>query len=68
MRKILRELRRAFPDARIRTTGSNHYAVTLSNGRIVVVSNTASDLNFMRHVLADARRQSKKRDEPCRTE
>ena len=60
MRKILRELQRTFPDAQITTTGSGHYAVILPNGRVVIVSGSPSHQNFMRHAIADARRQSKK--------
>lgn len=64
MRKLLRELKRTFPSARITTTRGNHYAITLPNGRVVIVSNSPGDLNFMRRAIADARR-SKKGDEPC---
>ena len=60
MRKILRELKREFPDAEIRITGSNHYAVTLRNGRVVIVSGSPGDLNFMRYAVSDARRQMRK--------
>lgn len=59
MRKLLRELKRTFPDATVRTTGSNHYAITLPNGRVVIVSNTPSSQNFMCDVIADVRRQMK---------
>ena len=52
MRKLLRELKRTFPRATIETTNGNHYRLILSNGRVVVVSNSASDRNFMRHVIA----------------
>lgn len=67
MKKLLRELKRTFPDAEIRVTGSNHYAVILPNGRVVIVSGSPSHQNFMRNAIADARRQSKRGDEPCRT-
>ena len=59
MRKILRELKRTFPDARIRTTGSNHYAITLRNGAVVIVASTPSCRKFMRIAIADVRRQSR---------
>ena len=57
MKKLLRELKRQFPDAEIRITGSNHYAVALRNGRVVIVSSSPGDQNFMRQAIADARRQ-----------
>jgi hypothetical protein len=57
MRKLLRELRREFPDAKIATTGGNHYRIALPNGRVVIVSTTPSDQNVMRIARADARRQ-----------
>jgi hypothetical protein len=59
MRKELREIKRTFPGAEITTTGSNHYRVAMSDGRIVIISNTPSRQNFMRNAVADARRQSK---------
>jgi hypothetical protein len=60
MRKLLRELRREFPDATIKTTNGNHYRLVLPNGRTVIVSNSPGDSNFMRQAIADARRPSKK--------
>jgi hypothetical protein len=59
MRKLLRELRRTFPDAEIRTTGSNHYAVRLPSGRVVIVSNSLSCRFFLHRARADARRLSR---------
>ena len=59
MRKLLRELRREFPNARITTTRGNHYQVVLSNGRTVIVSNSPSCRNFLRQAIAEARRQSR---------
>ena len=59
MRKLLRELKRTFPDAAVTTTRGNHYRIVLANGAVVIVANTPSDRNFMRHAIADARRQSK---------
>ena len=59
MRKLLRELKREFPSARITTTGSNHYRVELPGGGVVIVSNTPGTQDFMRIAIADARRQMK---------
>ena len=58
-REILHELKREFPDAEIRVTGSNHYRIVLANGRTVTVSGTPSDRNYLRIAISDARRQSK---------
>ena len=63
MRKLLRELKRTFPDATIKTSGSNHYRITLPNSAVVIVSNSPSCRNFMRIAIADARRQLKKTDQ-----
>ncbi|MBR0695216.1 hypothetical protein [Bradyrhizobium lablabi] len=59
MRKILRELRREFPDVEMRTTGSNRYRIILPNGRSVIVSNKPGCQSLMRNVRADVRRQMK---------
>ena len=59
MRKLLRELKRTFPHATIETTNGNHYRIVLRGGGVVIVSNSPSDRNFLRHAIADARRQSK---------
>jgi hypothetical protein len=60
MRKRLRELRREFPFAEIRVTGSSHYAIVLPNGRMVTTSATPRCRDVMRRVRADVRRQLKK--------
>ena len=46
MRKIVRELRRQFPDV----------VVEVSNGRVVMLSATPSDRRFMQNVRSDVRR------------
>lgn len=65
MRKLVRDLKRMFPGATIEMTHRNHYRLILRNGRVVVVSNSASDRNFMRNVIADVRRQSKTDEGPA---
>jgi hypothetical protein len=57
MRKLLRELRRAFPGTEIKTTCGNHYAIKLPNGRTVIVSNTPSRSSVLKSAKADVRRQ-----------
>jgi hypothetical protein len=59
MRKLLHELRREFPLAKITTTGRGHYRVTLPNGRTVITSNTPSCRRAMHNARAEIRRQSK---------
>ena len=58
MRRILRELRQAFPDAAIETTGSNHYRLRLPNGRIVIVASRPGCRRFLRNTRATVRRMS----------
>ena len=61
-RKIERELQRQFPDAEVTTTHGNHYRVCWPDGRVVIVSNSPGDQNFMRIAIGDARRQQRKSD------
>ena len=62
MRRILRDLKRTFPGAEIRITGSNHYQIVLPNGRTVVVASTPSSRFFLHRARADVRRLSKFRN------
>ena len=59
MRKLERDLRRAFPDARIEVTGKKHLRVVLPSGRSVVTSSTPKCPFALRKVLADVRRKSR---------
>jgi hypothetical protein len=63
MRKLLRELKRTFPDARITTTGRGHYRLRLPGGQVVIASATPSDRRSMRNTRAEVRRQSRDCDE-----
>jgi len=60
-RKILREIQRLAPEASVTTNGRNHYEVRLPNGALVIASNTPSGQFYFRKLLADIRRQSRKR-------
>jgi hypothetical protein len=56
MRKIVRELRRQFPDVVVEVSNGSHYRLKLPNGRVVMVSATPSDRRFMQNVRSDVRR------------
>jgi hypothetical protein len=56
MRKIERELRRAFPFAQIEITNRSHYRLRLPNGRSVFVASTPSCPFWLHNVRADVRR------------
>ena len=56
-RKIVRELRREFPDAQIEITNGGHYRLRLPNKRVVIVAATPSCRRFLSQVRADVRRQ-----------
>jgi hypothetical protein len=60
MRKLLRDLRRAVPQARIEITGKQHIRLVLPNGRSVIVAGTPSCRGTIRIALADVRRQMAK--------
>lgn len=55
MRKIERELRKAWPQAAIEPVGG-HYRLRLPNGRRVTTSGTPSHPNWINKVAADVRR------------
>jgi hypothetical protein len=57
MRRILRELRREFPFARIEVTNGGHYRLHLPNGRTVVVASTPSSRFFLHRARADVRKR-----------
>ena len=59
MRKVSANFNELFPTPRS-AWGHNHYRVALPDGRVVIVSGSPGDLNFMRHAVSDARRQLKK--------
>lgn len=59
MRKLLRELRQAFPGSKITVTGHSHYRVQLPGNTAIFVSNTPkSRQGCLRAAIADARRRS----------
>jgi len=59
MRKLLRELRREFPFAKIEFTKRGHLRLCLPNGKTVLVASTPGCRHHLRHARADVRRQSK---------
>jgi hypothetical protein len=56
VRKLVRELRREFPEAKVEITGKTHYRLRFPNGETVGVSSTPSDRREMRNVRAKVRR------------
>lgn len=60
MRKIMRELQREFPFAKIETTSGSHYRIKLPNGRVVFAAATPSCSFYMKNVRADVRRKMAK--------
>ena len=64
MRKLERELHRAFPLAVIKKTRSGHYKLRLPNGALVFTSSTPSDrrgLSNLRHEVRKRLDQDKQR-------
>jgi hypothetical protein len=64
IRKLERELQKAFPNAVIEATNGGHYRLRLPNGRAVTVAGTPSCRRFMRNVVADVRPQMKQGGQP----
>jgi hypothetical protein len=56
MRKLERELARAFPFASIRRTAGGHLLIRLENGRSVIAAATPSDRRALRNIRAEIRR------------
>jgi hypothetical protein len=57
MRKLLRELKREFPWAKVEIANSGHYRLRLPNGKSVFIAATPSCWHFLSHVRADVKRQ-----------
>jgi hypothetical protein len=53
MKKIKRELNRAFPFASIETTNGNHFRIRLHDGQGVFARSTPSDRRSMKNVRSD---------------
>ena len=56
MRKLVRQLERAFPEAKVETTRGGHIKIKLPNGTIVFTSSTPSDRRTMLNVRGEVRR------------
>jgi hypothetical protein len=57
MRKIERELRKAFPRAQLETTGDNHLRLEFPGGNLVIASNTPGDVHFLNNVRREVRKR-----------
>jgi hypothetical protein len=57
MKKLMRDLKRQFPFARIELTRGGHYRLRLPNARVVIIASTPSCRHFLRNVRTDVRRQ-----------
>jgi hypothetical protein len=55
-RKIVHELKRAFPNAVLEVTGGSHLRITLPNGKTVIASSTPSCRFALNNVKRDMRR------------
>ena len=65
MKKIKRELKRAFPFASIPTTTGNHFRIRLPDGQSVFAGSTPSDRRSMKNVRSEVhRRMNAKADGP----
>ena len=56
MKKIKRDLKRAFPQAKIEKTHNGHYRIKLPNGRTVMASSTPSCPYALNNIKRDVRR------------
>jgi hypothetical protein len=57
MRKIVRDLKKEFPTAKISVRRSGHYVLDLGNGIVVIAAATPSDWKSIHNLRADVRRR-----------
>jgi hypothetical protein len=57
VRKLVRDLKKEFPSAKIEVTGGGHYRLRLPNGRAVIVAGTPSSRYFLCAARREVRRQ-----------